>query len=186
MKKTYYFVFALLFMLSGSLFYAQDDSNSDINCEDYISNLRQEIFDLTDIFNAYLGYQTSDGVYDLSVALQVTIEDYQLWVDRRITWETLDPIPSCALFIHDNVISLYASIGDIYTYTLYSLNIPNDESITEQVELAYKRVEANILDISAEIETVIDGEPVDLNGSLAALDFLWNLYQFEVPLYATN
>lgn len=149
MKKLFSISFCVLFLLFVP-FLALSQEEKQSTCDDYITTLEGQLSSLNIRLEDFAKYASSIKA------------DYYAWHERRINWQEVKP-PECALEIHDDVIAMYANLGDIYAWGLWleldPTSISGNRLVLEAVDRAISSIE-NVAQMSAEIsgsESTIEG-----------------------------
>lgn len=149
MKKLFSISFCILILLLGSFITLSQDKEQ-LACDDYIATLEAQISSLNIRLEAFT--KTPSSIRS----------DYYAWQEKRIRWQEVVP-PMCALEIHDDIIAMYANLGDIYAWGLWleldPTSISGNRLVLEAIDRALSSIES-VAQLSGEIsgnEIVLEG-----------------------------
>lgn len=149
MKRLFLVSFCVLTLLSVS-FMTLSQEELQIACDDYIAKLETQLSTLNIRLEAFVKAPSSIR------------SDYYAWQERRLDWQAAKP-PECALQIHDDVIAMYADLGDIYAWGLWleldPTSISGNRLVLEAIDRALVSIES-VTQLSVEIsgnEITIEG-----------------------------
>lgn len=135
---------------------SQDEGS--FTCEDYLGDLESELLSLNIRLNTFA--KTPNALRS----------DYLAWQEKRVAWQEITP-PDCILSMHDDVIAMYANLGDISLWGLWLEVDPSSNSGMRLVQEAIERAKSSIQSIAESLSELTGNELIidEVSDSLDAI-----------------
>lgn len=158
MRKSLFFLLTLSLLAFIPLIALTQADDEDVTCDDYVADLELGLSNLNVRLSSFVKTASS-----LS-------SGYNAYQERRIEWQEIDP-PDCAVEFHDDVIAMYANLGDIYAWGLWLEHDPESNSGNRLVQEAIERAGSSIQSV-ADMSGEISGNTIGMDDVMDSLDLI--------------
>jgi hypothetical protein len=150
------FILFVFLVLMPAMSYSQDNPDT---CSEYMMRVERHLTTLDIRLSAF-----TRGLSSLQ-------SDYIGWQERRIGWQETTP-PDCAVELHDDVISMYANLGDISAFGLSLESYPDAPSANRLVQEAIERARESIVSVAEAASEFTGNSEIVLEDINDSLDYI--------------